>query len=252
MVPMWKCCAQPSAKVSDASQNPVRHDGTVIVIHRQPAFQRRHRALRAGVPFADPAGYANRLEGGAGVEVEIICIDEAVCIGNLAAERQRIAWLHRAEAPASLGDLGGETEVAHAIRSLCQLPDDPPRHFESLMHIPERAGGSEPGELKFRCAVTLGDVSGTIHPREEDRDALLPRSLQRAQPVTDLFQTGTELGGEKVQIVTEFTGASQKAFVGQEQGSGEIVLQPDTTDFHRFGCAKTGLAGDAVNGVGGK
>lgn len=72
------------------------------MIHNQATLQWRYGAARAFRPFADTAGNADRVEGGAVAEVHVIGIDEGIGVGDLAAERQRIARLRGTETTAPL------------------------------------------------------------------------------------------------------------------------------------------------------
>ena len=55
------------------------------------------------------------------------------------------------------------------------------------MHVPERAGATEPGELQPRGAVPLGDGAGLVDPHEEEGNALGARALQRRMPNCDVY-----------------------------------------------------------------
>src|SRR5690606_13454887 len=140
----------------------VGHRAAMVVVDHQPALERRHGALRAVGPFADAARYADRVEAGAVGKVEIVGIDEVARMRHLAAHRDDIAPLRRAEASAALRYLGCKAKVAHTVRGFGELPDDAPRRLESLMHVPQRAGRTEACELQLGGAVPLGDVAGAV------------------------------------------------------------------------------------------
>ena len=118
------------------------------MIEMQLAFQRRHRALYAIPPLADPAGYADRFEGGGIAEIERIGINEILRVGNFAAECDGIARSIRVETRAGFLDLRGNGKIAYAVRRFRQLPHDPVGAFESLMDVPQRTGRAETGKLQ--------------------------------------------------------------------------------------------------------
>lgn len=118
------------------------------MIHNQATLQWRYGPAGAFRALADATGNTDRVEGGAVAEIHVVGIDESIGVGDLAAERQRITRLRGAETTATLGDLGGETEVAHAVRRFGELPDDPAQvskawcTFQSGQAAPKRANCS--------------------------------------------------------------------------------------------------------------
>ena len=114
------------------------------------ALERRDGALVAVAPLADAAGDADRLVGGVVADVEVVGVDERAGVGDLAAEADGVAPDRGAEAAAGLGDVAGEAEVAHAVRGLGELAQEAARGLEGAVHVPERAGAAEAGELQPR------------------------------------------------------------------------------------------------------
>src|SRR3546814_9877467 len=54
------------------------------------------------------------------------------------------------------------------------------------------------------CAlpISLADIARMVDPQEEEGDAVLPRLLQRGQPMRGLLETRAELPGQLLHIVT--------------------------------------------------
>lgn len=217
------------------------------MVDDQLTLEWRHRTARASGALADAAGNSDRIVGGAVAEVHVVRIDEGVGVGDFTAERQGVTGMGGAVAAAAFGGLGRKTEIAHAIRRLRKLADDPAGRLEGLVHVPERTGRTETGELQLGGAVALGDVAGPVDPREEDRNAFLPRPLQRRKPMTDLLQRGTETGCKKLHVVAQIARGFQERLVGQDQRAGEIVLQADSTDLIGFLGAEAGASRDTVD-----
>src|ERR1700742_5000985 len=98
------------------------------------------------------------------------------------------------------------------------------------MDIPQGAGAAEAREVKPRRAVPFGDVACPIHPQEVHGDAALPWTLQRAQPMADLFQAHAETLGELLHIMSKIPGGSLERPIGHQECTGGVVTQPDAAD----------------------
>src|SRR6056297_3425844 len=143
-------------------------------------------------PLADAARYPDGLEGAGIGHIEIIRIDQLARVLDLAAERDGKAPHRRAETAPRLADIAGQADIAHPVRRLGQLPQEPPRRLEGAMHVPQRTGPAEPRELQAGGGMALGDRAGLIDPDKEERDPLGAGTLQRRQAVADLLDRGPE------------------------------------------------------------
>jgi hypothetical protein len=103
--------------------------------------------------------------------------------GDLAAQRDGVAAHRRAPGAAGFRDVAGEDHVAHAVGRFGQLAQEAARRLEGAVHVPQRAGAAEAGELQPRGGVALGDRAGLIDADEEEGHALGARALQGREPV---------------------------------------------------------------------
>lgn len=62
-----------------------------------------------------------------------------------------------------------------------------------------------------------------------------------------LFEARAEPYGQKFEIVAQFLSRPMKLAIGQDEGGGEIIVQPDTTDFRRFRIAEPGAGKHPVH-----
>jgi hypothetical protein len=92
--------------------------------------------LRAVGALADAARNADRIVGRLAHQIETVGIYEVTRVGNLAAERDRIARPRRAEAAVTLRKLGCNAEKAHSIWCFGELADNAAWRLERLMHVP--------------------------------------------------------------------------------------------------------------------
>jgi hypothetical protein len=128
--------------------DPIGQQPPLVRFDGEGAFGRRHGALVAVAPLADPAGDADRLVGGVVADVEVVGIDEGAGMGDFAAEADRIALDRRAEAAAGLRYGAGEREVADTVRGFGELAQEAAGDLEGLVDVPERAAAAEAGELQ--------------------------------------------------------------------------------------------------------
>jgi hypothetical protein len=124
-------------------------------------------------------------------------------VGDLAAEADGVAADRRAEAAAGLRDVAGEAEVAHAVGRLGELAQEAARRLEGGVHVPERAGAAEAGELQAGGGMALGDGAGLVDADEEERHALGAVALQGREALGDLLDRGIEGEGQGLEIVAQ-------------------------------------------------
>lgn len=72
-------------------------------------------------------------------------------MGHLAAQGDGKPAVRCSKPTAAFHDLGGQAQIARAIRSLGQLPDDPPRSFKGAMHVPQ--GPTPPKRANYNRAA---------------------------------------------------------------------------------------------------
>lgn len=61
-----------------------------------------------------------------------------------------------------------------------------------------------------------------------------------------LFKARAETHCQKLEIMAQLLRRPVKLPIGQDEGCGEIIVQPDTTDFGGFGIAETGAGQQPV------
>ena len=181
-------------------------------------------------PLANPAGNADRLERPRVAHIQIVGIDQIARMLHLTAEADREPPHRRAETAPRFRHIARKADIAHPVRRLRQLPQEPPRRLEGAMHIPERAGPPEPRELQPRRRMALCDRARLIDPHEEERNPLGPRPLQGREAVTDLFDRGPEPMRQNLQIVPHLLCRRQKPAIGHHRRPREIIGQPDLGD----------------------
>src|SRR5690606_30031115 len=125
-------------------------------------------------------------------------VDQGAGVLDVATQTEGVAASGFQMRARSLLNTPGQAEVAFAVRHLRELDKGLTGAAQRLVDVPERTGAAKPGELEAGGAVALGDVPGPVDPQEIEGDAPGARSLQGAEPVAGLLETGLELQGQAV------------------------------------------------------
>ncbi|SFJ81723.1 Methylmalonyl-CoA mutase [Bradyrhizobium sp. Gha] len=141
----------------DLARNLVGQDVPAVAIDFQSGLERRNCALGAAGPLADSTGDSDRLVGALVGEVESVCIDEILRVGDFASERDRVPRARRAEAAAACRKFGRNAEKSDAVRRLGELPNDLAGCLERQMSVPEWARRPVPCKLQLCRAMSRGD-----------------------------------------------------------------------------------------------
>ena len=96
---------------------------------------------------------------------------------------------------------------------------------KTLMHRPQRAAAAVPRERKAGAVQPLGDVAGRIDADQEERHPLLPRPLQRREPVRGLLEAGAELARQRLEIVAARLDGPGEGGVGHDERRRRVAGQ---------------------------
>lgn len=105
---------------------------------------------------------------GRSIDRQSFGVDQLACIPDLAADTHGEVPVRTQVGPRTLDDAASHTQIAHPIGHFRQLHEDPAGMTKGLVHIPQRAGAAETGELDARRTVTLGDVPGLVEKANSD------------------------------------------------------------------------------------
>lgn len=105
------------------------------------------------------------------------------------------------------------------------------------------------GELERGRVEALGDVSGLVDAKEEERYAARAFALQRREALTDLLERDAEGRGDAVDVVPGALGGGVELGVGHQDGSGEVVRQLDMAAGDAGLGADAGAGGEFIEGV---
>ena len=109
------------------------------------------------------------------------------------------------------------------------------------MQAPHRAPAAVPGKREIGAVETLGNIACSIHPDKEERDVLLAGLLQRCQPMSSLFETGSELMGDRLNVVAARLDRFGKGLVGRDHPRGETTSKRPVGQTSRALCCETAL-----------
>src|SRR5262245_52329656 len=101
--------------------------------------------------------------------------------------------------------------------------------------------------MKIRRRLALAHVAGPVHAYEEERHAARVAALEGAQAMADGLEPHAEPPRELIDIVMPTLRRRQEWSVGQNQGAGEVVGEPDASEATRLRMGKGRLVRQTVD-----